>query len=196
MAVFLTTSRHTNVARASMARAAVEASNAALAFAMNQIFNSSAVGIATTTTQARTTASLTFTTNGQQFTKSSADNFWTLSGTVVAAGNTQKYALLIDGAGNGFTQEATQSSLGPTGVVWTNVNNMSSWGPILTMLNQNPGRTMVGYIVVSCNASTTFTPGTTALSAAGLTVSYINGIDPILLPLVTNEVNVIVGQGG
>lgn len=171
-------------------------SNALALYAMNRIYATANIGIATTTQKVRTQATATYTLGGVfQTAVSSTDNVWTLSGTAVSASSYQKYLLLWDstGASGVSIQEGVQSTVGLASVGWTNANAVSAWGPLITLLDA--GKVIVGYITVATNSSTTFTPGTTALNAAGVTVTYNNGIDATLLPVIGNLGASIVGSG-
>lgn len=186
--------RHTNEPRASQARAALELANVAGAYALNRTFANAGIAIGTTTTKVKTANTTPFTVSGTWFSKAATDDFWTLSGTVVAASSWQKYALLMDNTGAASIREATQSLVSAAAVSWTNISALGSWAPLLTILNA--GTVIVGYLTVATDATHTFTPGTTALGAAGITTTYSNGIDQYLMRLVGNETGLLVGLGG
>lgn len=179
--------------RGSPQRADIALNNASALFAMNRTFATPTITIGTTTTKVRTTATCTFTLGGAfQTAVSSTDDLWTLSGTLVAAGSYQKYLLMWDstGASAPTIQEGVQSTVGASSVGWTNVA-AGSWGPIITLLNA--GKVIVGYILVATDSTHTFTPGTTALGAAGITTTYFQGIDSTLLPIIGNLQGSIIG---
>lgn len=81
--------------------------------------------------------------------------------------------------------------------VWLDAagNITTTQGPIVNMIDvvnrvtavpipdQVPGRTMIGMIFVRTNSSTTFTPGTTALDASGVTTLYYDTLARPSVPL-------------
>lgn len=183
--------RHDNAARGSMTRGAVELANAAGFFALNRAYSSGAIAIGTTTTKVQSVATITATVNGLFVSKAATDDLWTLSGTVVAAASFQKYLLLLNASGTASIQEGTQSLIDAAHVTWDNVSKVSSWAPFLTIANA--GKFVAGYLTVATDATHTFTPGTTALGAAGITTTYFNGMEQSFLPLIGNEAGSLVG---
>lgn len=177
-----------------MAKGNVELSNATVLYVMNRAMTSGAIAIATTTTQVKTAATITFMVNGQFYSLSATDNYWTLAGTTVAAASWQKYLLLVDTAGAATIQEATQSLVSAAAVSYTNVSGLSKWAPLITVLNT--GKIIAGYLTVATDATHTFTPGTTALGATGITTTYTNGLDQTLLPILANQAGLVMGLGG
>ncbi len=128
------------------------------------------VGIGTTTTKVRTNATFNYFIDGVVKTKASTDDFWTLSGTTIAAGFAQKYLLLIDAAGAASIQECLP-------------------GTTLALVGYPTlpdSKCVVGTVNVVVNSST-FVPGTTALNAGTITVTYTNGFDINMLPLKTTR---------
>lgn len=190
---FLTTLRSVDVARGSLARASAELANSVGALALTRTLSSGAVAIGTTTTKVQSTATITGVVNGTFISKSATDDLWTLSGTVVAASSWQKYLLLLDASGTATIREATQSTISASAVSYANISGLSAWAPLLTVLNA--GTLIAGYLTVATDATHTFTPGTTALGAAGITTTYTNGIDPYLLLLLASQNGTVVGVG-
>ena len=119
-----------------------------------------AAGLATGTNTGtfKTTATLSYTNNGAFKSKSATDNLAFSSGhKAVPAGSACAFSVWIDAAGAVTTTQGNIVGSGETCSIapaaGTNV-------------------TFVGYIKVTTNASTTFTPGTTGLGAAGITAAY------------------------
>lgn len=183
-----------DVARRSMEKASVELANAGMAYMLNMPLSSGAIAIATTTTKVKTAATITYSINGQPLSLSATDNFWTLAGAVVAASSWQKYLLLVDASGTASIQEATQSLISAAAVSYANISGLGKWAPLLTILNA--GKIIAGFLTVATDATHTFTPGTTALGATGITTTYTNWMDPYLTPLLANQTGVLMGIGG
>ena len=57
------------------------------------------------------------------------------------------------------------------------------------------GDRIVGVLTVATYSTHTFTPGTTALNATGITATFVDGIDPTLLPLIGDGSSNLIGQG-
>ena len=184
----------TNVARGSMARAAVEAANAALLYALSRVQDAAGAAGATTAAKVKTANTIHYSVLGKLFSKSATDNFWTLSGAVVPASSFQKYALLIDTAGAASVQEATASPVDAASVDWSNVANLGHASAFQAMVGTT--KAVVAVITVATDSTHTFTPGTTALNATGITTTYVDGIDDSLLPAIANEQGTVVGLGG
>lgn len=191
---FLTTLYPADVARRSMEKGSVELANAGMAYMLNMPLSSGAIAIATTTTQVKTASTITYSINGQPLSLSATDNFWTLSGTVVAASSWQKYLLLVNASGTASIQEATQSLISAAAVSYGNISGLGKWAPLLTILNA--GKIIAGFLTVATDATHTFTPGTTALGATGITTTYTNWMDPYLTPLIAQQTGILMGIGG
>lgn len=161
--------------------------NALAAYDLNQALTAAGCATATTTSQVKTVNTLTFLINGAFKSKAATDNFWTLAGTLVAASSFQKYALLIDASGAATIQEATQNNVSAATVSWANVSRVSDAAPLLT-ITAGGTKAVAGVLTVATDATHTFTPGTTLLGAAGITATYIDGLDPSLLPLIGDQV--------
>lgn len=192
---FLTGLFPADVARRSMEKASVELANATAAYSLNMPLSSPAVTVATTTSKVKTTATLTYQIAGNFYSLAATDNFWTLSGTVVAASSWQKYLLLVDAAGTATMQEGVQSLIGASNVTFSNVSGLGKWAPLLTILNA--GKIIAGTLTIATDSTHTFTPGTTAAATgSGITASYFNGLDQSLLPLLANQTGILMGIGG
>ncbi len=182
-------------------RAVIDAANAGTLFDLNRIYTSGAIGIAGTVTKVRTSATVAFTIGGQfQTAVVSTDNVWTLgtatSGTTVQPSSYQKYLMCWDatGASGVAVFEGTQSTVSAAAVTFKNINNVSVWGPIISVLNTP--YVIVGVLTVATDTTAGgFIPGTTALDAASVTDTYVNGIDPYLLPVIGNRTGMILGSG-
>lgn len=132
------------------------------------------VAIATTTTKVKTTATAGYAIDGAPKSLAATDNFWTLAGTVLIVGQTNKYLLYVDAAGAASVVEGTPA----TGT------------PVLPFPAQ--GKCCFGVVAVTC-VSAGFTPGTTALNAAGLTVTFTDGPPPDWFALIADrETNAVI----
>ncbi len=110
----------------------------------------------------KTTNTLTFTSNGVFKSKSATDNLAFSSGTALAASQACLFGVWIDASGNVTTSQ----------------------GPIVAAGDPCPvpgapaaNRTLVGLIKVTTSSSGTFTPGSTDLSASGVTGAYYDCMD-------------------
>ncbi len=188
----LTELSHDNAARASVTRKAMELANLNAAYDLNQPLTAAGSTTATVTSQVKTANTLTFLIAGVFKSLNASDPFWTLSGTVVAAGSFQKYLLLVNGSGTMSVQEGTQSTISAAAVTWTNVSGFTRYSPLLGILNA--GKCVVSVLTIATDATHTFTPGTTLLGAAGITATFADGLDQSLIPLVANEEGLIFGN--
>lgn len=191
---FTTTNLVPDVARGSEAEAAAQLANATAALAASMALGSAGIAIGTTTTKIKTATTVAYTVNGKVFSKAGTDDFWTLSGAVVPASSWAKYALLIDASAAASIQASRASGVSAAAVDWRNVSAISPWAPLLSILGGT--KAILGVITVATDATHTFTPGTTALGATGITTTYVNGIDPSLLPLIGTGASLVVGNGG
>jgi hypothetical protein len=123
-----------------------------------------AAGVAEGTNSAtfKTTNTLTFTSNGVFKSKAATDNLTFTAATALAASQACLFGVWITAAG---TVSTTQ-------------------GPIVTAGDPCPvpgqvtaGTTLVGLIKVTTSSAVTFTPGTTDLSASGITGAYSDCMD-------------------
>jgi hypothetical protein len=123
-------------------------------------FNSSNGGIAigSTASKVKTANSVDYTIDGKYYTKAGTDDFWTLSGSVIPVSSFCKFALCIDAAGAASAVQGVVASTSAAALVPDPTANTCC----------------LGYVEVATNGSTTFDPGTTLLSAAGITDVYVN----------------------
>jgi hypothetical protein len=199
MAITLSTAKYREAAsgRDSLERASLWQGNAGTIFGLNCVYGAPAVATATVTSQVKTTAASQYSVGGRIFTKGATDNFWTLAGTTVALNSWQKYLLCVDDAGVATVVEGTQSTVSAAGVTWGNVSpaakafNQNPWAPLITVLSAS--RCIFGVLTVATTTGT-FIPGTTLLGAAGITATFIDGIDASLSPLMANESGLLIGQ--
>ena len=183
--------------RDGMPRASVWQGAAGAIFGNNCAYSGAGSATATVTSQAKIAVATTYTIGGRILSKGITDNFWTLSGVTVPINSFQKYALLIDDLGVASVQEATPNTVSAVSVKWVNVTPAAKafpqnpWAPIIFMLNQS--KAILSILTIATNASTPFIPGTTLLGAAGITATFIDGIDPALMPLIYTPENLLVG---
>lgn len=116
----------------------------------------------TTATKAKTTNATTFIAGGLPIAKGATDDFWTLTGGVLAISSFRKYRLMIDTAG--------AASVGASSDAATAAACDFAARPA-------DGVAIVGVLTVATDGATTFTPATTALNAAGITSTFIDGSD-------------------
>ncbi len=190
---FVTALFRMNAMRGSLARAAAELANAAAVSSLSRILTSGGAARGTTVAKAKTVNTVTFTVGGTFYSLAATDDFWTLSGTVVAAASFQKYLLMVDTSGTMSIQEGVQAATA-AGVTWTNVSGLSKYAPYFVALGST--KVVVAVLTVATDATHTFTPGSTALNGAGITATFINGLDQSILPLIADDIGNIVGNGG
>lgn len=177
--------------RDSMEHALAWQGNAGTLYGLNMVYARPQIATATVTSKAKTVAAVDFVVGGQLFNKAATDNFWTLAGTTVAISSWQKYLLCVDDAGTATVVECTQSTLSAAAVGFGNIaaqakaQPINPWSPIITVLAAS--RCIFGVLTVATDSTHTFIPGTTLLGAAGITATFIDGIDPLLLPLVYDQ---------
>lgn len=125
-----------------------------------------AIAQALNTTGVKTVNSVNYFVNGKPVTKAGTDNLWAMgvagSNTLVAVSSFQKYQLLLDAAGTATTQEGVQSTASAAAVVFASL-------PPVT-------KAVIGILTIATDTTHTFTPGTTALNAAGITATFDDGI--------------------
>lgn len=184
--------------RDGLERASLWQGNAGTVFGLNCAYSGAGCATATTTTQAKIVNTTAYTVGGKILSKGATDNFWTLAGTTVAASSWQKYLLCISDTGTASVVEGTQSTVSAAAVGWGNVTAAAKafpqnpWAPIITVLSAS--RAILGVLTIATDSSHTFIPGTTALNATGITATFIDGIDPSLMPVMANETGLLVGQ--
>jgi len=151
--------------------ALIQSVNAELMCRLCMALSAAGNATATTTSKVKTANTLTYLINGAFKSKGATDNFWTLTGSAVTAGAggaTMHWALCIDGSG------AASVVQGPT-----NQGSTTVWTP--APANLLPADLCIaGIVKVSLTATTVFTPGTTLLGAAGVTTTYVDGMDATL----------------
>ena len=126
------------------------------------------VAIATTATKVKTTNATVLRNAGALNALGASDDFWTLTGGVLAESSFRRYLLLANASDTASVLASDDSTVSAAACRWST-------------LPAN-GTAIVGILTVATDASTTFTPGTTELSAAGITDTYIDGFD-ITVPL-------------
>jgi len=132
----------------------------------NSVAGKASVATATTTSQVKTTNQVDFFINGSVFRKAATDNFWTLTGATVAISSWQKWLLCVDSAGAATVVIGTPSTVSAAAVGLPAVP---------------AGKSVFGVLTVATDASHTFVPGTTLLGAAGITATFVDGLDPLYL---------------
>jgi hypothetical protein len=185
-----------DVARGSTAAQEAAAVNAAITSLYYRTTTNPTILIGTTKSKVNLGADTTYTVNGSYFSKATTADFWTLgtatSATTVAVGSLQRYALLINAAGNPFVYEATQViGSSSADLRWTNVAGVGRWRPVLYWASQ--GYTLVGSVQVITDATHTFVPGTTLFDATGITAAFTSGLDTTILPLIGNQSGLVLG---
>jgi hypothetical protein len=128
----------------------------------NRCFGKAATAQGTTTSKVKSVNSVDFAIDGAIFRKAGTDDLWTLSGSVVAISSWQKYLLCLDSAGAASIVAGTASTVSAAAV---------------TLPTLPTSKAVIGVLTIATNGSTTFTPGTTALNAAGITATFADGLD-------------------
>ena len=120
------------------------------------------IGIGTTKPNIRTNAAVEFVIGGVGFSKASTDDFWTLDGAALSnSGNdTRGYQLISDNAGTASVQ-ATADATDVASLVWPAAP---------------ASRVILGTVTIINASAGDFTPNTTDLDTAGLTVAYNDGL--------------------
>lgn len=166
-----------------MERRAAEAVNAALVLTYYRPTTNPGIAIGSTTTKVTLGTTTTYLVNGSFLSKTNTADLWTLSGTTVAAGSVQRYALLLDASGTASAQEGVQQiGTNTNSVTWTNVAGKGKYMQILYWASQ--GLTLIGSVAITTDATHTFIPGTTALNATGITAAYTSGLDSSITSLI------------
>lgn len=131
----------------------------------NSVAGKAGVATGTTTSKVKTANQVDFFINGSVFRKAATDDFWTLTGSTVAISSFQKWLLCVDSSGAASVVIGTAAS--------------TAAGVVLPALPAN--KSVFGVLTVATDASHTFIPGTTLLGAAGITATYVDGLDPLYL---------------
>lgn len=193
---FVTANYPDNAPAQSVARAAANAANAAMLCTLSRGLTAAGVTTGTTTSKAKTVNTFNYTVGGKFFTKAATDDFWTLgvalSNTTVPVSAFQKYLLLIDTTGAATVQEGLLSKVNAAGVAWSNVSAVSPWAPVLSVLADT--KVVVATMTIATDATHTFIPGTTLFGAAGITATFIDGMDQSFAPFLANMVGTIFGS--
>ena len=126
------------------------------------------VDIASTATKVKTTNATVLRNAGALNALAATDDFWTLTGGVLAVSSFRRYLLLCDASDTASVLASDDVTTAAADCRWTT--------------QPANGTAIVGIVTVATNGSTTFTPGTTNLSAAGITDTYVDGWD-ISVPL-------------
>lgn len=162
---------HNTAPKGSLLRAVACLLNRVVLDNLNGVFTAAGCAQATTTTQVKTTNSTTFMTDGTFRTaKGATDNFWTLTGSVVPVSSFQKWLLCVNSAG-------------AASVI---AGNPAATANAVTFSTANDGVAVFGVCQVATDATHTFTPGTTALNAAGITATFSDGPGLALFPIVAD----------
>lgn len=133
---------------------------------LNWSLQSVGLAIATVTTQVKSTIAGVVLAGGVfSASKAGTDNEFTLTGAVVPVSSFNKYLMMRDSAGTASIIEGIPAS--------------TAAGVRFPALPSN--KACVGVVQVATDATHTFTPGTTALGAAGITTTFINGLDTAML---------------
>jgi hypothetical protein len=110
----------------------------------------------------KTANTLTFTSNGVFKSKAATDNLTFSTGTALAASQACLFAVWITSGG---TVTTTQGPI------------VASGDPCPVPGQTTAGTTLVGLIKVTTSSAVTFTPGSTDLSATGITGAYYDCMD-------------------
>jgi hypothetical protein len=141
---------------------------------LNYALQSVGVAIGTTVTRARSTIAGVVMAGGVfSASKVATDDEFILTGAVVPVSSFNKYLLMRDAANVASIVEGIPAS--------------TAAGVRFPALPTN--KACVGYVQVATNGATTFTPGVTALNAAGITATFVNGLDSAMLRVM--QVNAI-----
>jgi hypothetical protein len=128
--------------------------------------NKAVLAIGGTTSKVKFTASnavgVEFAIDGLYYTKANADDVFTLSGTALAASQACIFLMCLNSSGTasivqGDIVSSEDVKNGQTTIPWPTT-------PV--------SKCAIGAVLVETDATHTFTPGTTALSAAGVTETY------------------------
>lgn len=139
----------------------------------DRVLGQAACATATVTSQAKTTNQVDFSIDGAVKRKAAADNFWTLTGGVLAISSWQKWILCVDASGVASVVIGTASTVSAAAVGL----------PVLPA-----SKSVFGTLTVATSGAVTFTPGTTLLGAAGITASFVDGMDPLYSTLAASPI--------
>jgi hypothetical protein len=122
---------------------------------------------ATTASKVKTTNATVTQHSGVANAVAASDNAWTLTGANLAAGFFRRYLLIVDAA-DAFTVQASSDAATKAACTWSGL--------------PGDGFAILGILTIQ-NTTNPFVPGTTLLSAAGVTDTYIDGIDDSIIPV-------------
>lgn len=129
----------------------------------NYVANSAGLAIkAGSSALAKSVNTIYYWLNGVLYTKAAAD-MAALTGINIANGSKNVVAFCIDSAGT-LTAVAGTAATTLAGIVPPTIPNNVA---------------VIGWILIDNGTGSTFTGGTTALDAASLTVTYVNGVGPV-----------------
>jgi len=151
---------------------------------LNLALGPAGAAIATNTTGVKSVNSVTYTLDGAfQTAKGATDPLWTLTGGVLAVASFRRYLLCIGSGGTASVIASTDSTVSAASCVYTTMPD---------------GVCVFSFITVATDATHTFTPGTTALNATGITTTFADGTDKFLLPLIADAAsgNEVLALGG
>jgi hypothetical protein len=133
---------------------------------------------ATNTTGVKTTATTQLFVNGVPLSLTATDPLWTLTGGNLAAGAVRKYLLLWDGASATTVASVLQSTTDPVIATYgTAALALAACRfPSLPASDTTGPNVIVGILSIT-NTTNAFIPGTTALTATGVTAAYRDGPD-------------------
>lgn len=127
---------------------------------------------ASTASQVKTTATTQLWVGGVVKSLTGTDNLWTLTGGNLAIGSVRRYQLLWDGT----TATTVVSVAASNDQVIANFASATVALAACRWPNTPVGAVIVGVLSIA-NTTNAFIPGTTLLSAAGVTDTYIDGPD-------------------
>jgi hypothetical protein len=145
--------------------------NQSIIYAANRAEAAAGCAKATNNTGVKTVNTLSYVIDGAwQATVAATDPAWTLTGGVVPASSWTKWYLLVNAGGSTFS------------VLQGTVSQVSAASVVMPFMPQS--LCVVGVLTLATAAATTFTPGTTALNATGITATFNDGVDPSSLMLI------------
>lgn len=171
--------------------AAVALLNRMVIDALGGVSGPAGTAMATNTTGVKTVNSVTYSIDGVfQTAKGATDNFWTLGGGVLAVNSFRHYLLCIQSGGTALAVASSDASA-------TALCRYVASGTPPTL--PWDAAAIISYCTVATDATHTFTPGTTALNATGITATYADGIDKNIYPVLsdaTSGYEELYGGGG
>lgn len=173
MATGITLSTPTEIPGAAEHDSIVLCNRMALCSANRPLGDAGASG-GTAPAKVRTNATVVFQIDGEFKSKASTDDFWTLTGTTLTAGQVNKWLLYVDGAGAASVVECLVST--------------TAAGVVVPFPTQ--AKSCFAYVQVTCNSST-FVPGTTSLAAGTVTTVFWDGMPTDWFKVVGDQGTVI-----